>query len=355
LPQTSLQDKTEPATAKKREDARKKGQVAKSREITSAAILLAGLLFLFFGAKGMTQDLAGMIKGAFHSIPSLNTSDFNVVVLVHKATEIYLLLVLPMMLVLFCVAVLGNYFQIGFVWSVESLAPKASKINPMQGAKRMFSKRSLVELGKSIAKILILGWAAYSTLKGELGNIIQLSYQGKGEIISYLGGISFDLVKKSCYIIVILAILDYFFQKWQYEEKLKMTKQEVKEEFRQMEGDPLVRSRIRSIQREVARRRMMEDVKTADVVITNPFHLSIAVRYDSITMKAPKIVAKGADQVALRIREKAEEFDIPLVENKLLARNLYKTVDIGQEIPAEFYKAVAEILAYVYGLKSKTV
>ncbi|RLB13315.1 MAG: flagellar biosynthesis protein FlhB, partial [Deltaproteobacteria bacterium] len=211
-----------------------------------------------------------------------------------------------------------------------------------------------VELAKSIAKIIIVGWAAFSVLKGELDHLIQLTYQGKAQIMSYLAYTSIKVVGKSCVVIALLAILDYMYQKWEFEQSLKMTKQEVKDEFKQTEGDPLVKSRIKAIQREMARRRMMEEVKTADVVITNPSHLSVALRYDSMTMNAPKVVAKGADRIAFKIREVAKDHGIPLVENRSLAQNLYKSVDIGEEIPSSLYQAVAEILAYVYRLKGRT-
>jgi flagellar biosynthesis protein FlhB len=253
------------------------------------------------------------------------------------------------------VALVSNFAQTGFIWSVEPLAPKASKISPIEGAKRMFSKRALVELGKSLGKILIVGWAAFSVLQDNIGHLLQLSYQGKAQIMEFMGKASLDLVTRSCYVIALLAVLDYLYQKWEFEQDIKMTKQEVKEEFKQTEGDPLIKSRIRSIQREMARRRMMEEVKKADVIITNPEHLSIALRYDALSMEAPTVVAKGADKIAFKIRSIGMENHIPLVENKPLAQNLYKLVDIGQQIPPDFYQAAAEILAYVYGLKKKGI
>jgi flagellar biosynthetic protein FlhB len=263
--------------------------------------------------------------------------------------------VLPIMLAIVVVAILANCLQVGAVWSVEPLAPKASKIDPLEGAKRIFSKRSFVELAKSLAKIIIVGWAAFSVLDEEIGRLGQLMYQENVQIMRYLGETSFKVMTRSCYIIAILALLDYLYQRWEFEQNIKMTKQEVKEEFKQTEGDPLVKARIRSIQREMARRRMMEEVKKADVIITNPTHISVALRYDVATMTAPKVVAKGAEKLAFRIREVAQAHRVPLVENKGLAQNLYKSVDIGREIPSELYRAVAEVLAYVYGLKGRSV
>jgi flagellar biosynthesis protein FlhB len=354
MPEKPFQDKTEPATPKRREEARKKGQVGKSREIPSVAVLGASALFLYFGARHLTFSMGNLIHKTFVSVPYMKDSDFAITSFFHQYLEAFLSMILPMLGVLSIVAIVANFAQTGFIWSVEPLAPKASKISPIEGAKRMFSKRSLVELAKSLGKILVVGWAAFSTLQANKGRLVELVYQSKAEILRFMGETSLDVLTRSCYVIAILAILDFLYQKWEFEQDLKMTKQEVKEEFKQTEGDPLVKSRIRSIQREMARRRMMEDVKKADVIITNPEHLSIALRYDSLTMEAPSVVAKGANKIAFKIREIAKENQIPLVENKPLAQNLYKFVDIGQEIPPDFYQAAAEILAYVYGLKNRT-
>jgi flagellar biosynthetic protein FlhB len=350
MPEDSFQEKTEKATPKRRDEARKKGEVGKSREISSVAVLSAGVVYLFFSAKDMTLDLGNLIRGTFQRIPQVAVGDGNLVHLLSQYLVGALTIVLPIMVVLSVVAILANFFQTGIIWSVEPLAPKASKIDPIKGAQRIFSKRALVELAKSILKLVVVGWAAFSTLKEEYGRLLPLLYQEKIQIISALGESSLKVVIRCCWVIAILAVLDYLYQKWEFEQKLKMTKQEVKEEYKQTEGDPLIKSRIRSIQREMARRRMMEEVPKADVVITNPTHLSIALRYEQASMNAPTVVAKGANRVAFRIREVAAENDIPVVENKILAQNLYK-LDLGDEIPSRFYQAVAETLAYVYGLK----
>ncbi|MBW1914979.1 MAG: flagellar biosynthesis protein FlhB [Deltaproteobacteria bacterium] len=349
--QESFQEKTEQASPKKKEEARKKGQVAKSREISSIAVLAAGAIYLFFSAKKMVFQLGNQLKTTFSGISSMGPADVDLMSLLSNAVSGYLIMVLPLMLVLIVVALLANYLQVGVVWSVDPLTPKASKINPIEGGKKIFSKRSLVEGGKAIFKLLIVAWAAFSILRDEYPRLVPLIYQDNIQIISTLGYISMKLVIRCSCIIAILAILDFIYQKWELEESLKMTKQEVKDEFKQTDGDPLIKARIRSIQREMARRRMMEEVPKADVVITNPTHLSIAIRYDSNKeMAAPVIVAKGANNVAMKIREVAEKNNIPLVENKSLARNLNK-LEIGDEIPSKFYQVIAEILAYVYGLK----
>jgi flagellar biosynthetic protein FlhB len=352
MPEQSFQEKTEQATPKRREESRKKGEVAKSRELVSIAVLSGGVLYLFFGGKKLFLGLGNLIQTAFSRIPEMAMGDYDLLTVAARFMEEYFVMVLPFMVILCAVAILANMLQTGFVWSVDPLAPKASKINPIEGGKRIASKRSMVELAKSIAKIAVVGWAAYSTLKSDFSRLIPLIYQEDVQIVSLLASASLKVMVRSCWVIAILAVLDYLYQRWEFEQKLKMTKQEVKEEQKQTEGDPLVKSRIRSIQREMARRRMMEEVPRADVVITNPQHLSIAIRYDQSTMSAPSIVAKGAERLAFRIREVASEHQIPLVENKPLAQNLYK-LEIGEEIPSQFYQVVAEILAYVYSLKKK--
>ena len=352
MPDENYQDKTEQATPKRRADSRKKGQVAKSRELSSIAVLFAGIIALFFTAKGLVSDLGQFIQFTFMKIPQFKSDDQNLIDLLMQAAGTFLEMTLPIMLILFVVAILANFLQVGFLWSVESLAPKASKIDPVAGLKKIFSKRSLVELAKSVAKVLIVGWAAVSVLKDDFSLLIPLIYQEDVKILGLLGQLSFKVAIRCAWVIALLAILDYIYQKWEFEQKLKMTKQEVKDEFKQTEGDPMVKSRIRSIQREMARRRMMEEVPKSDVVITNPVHLAIALRYDQERMTSPSVVAKGAEKIAERIKALARENNVPIVEDRPLAQNLYK-IDIGEELPSQFYQAVAEILAYVYGLKQK--
>jgi flagellar biosynthetic protein FlhB len=352
MAEDKFQDKTEPATPRRREEARKKGEVARSRELASIAVLSSGVLYLFFAAKGLSVELASLIEKAFSRVPGFSEPGYNIMEVGLMFLREYLHLVVPLMIVIFVVAALSNYLQTGVVWSVEPLAPKASKINPIQGLQRIFSRRSLMELGKSTAKILIVGWAAYSTLKEVFPHLLPLIYQDRWAILSWLGSSAWKVTIRCVWVIAILAIIDYIYQRWEFEQKLRMTKQEVKDEFKQTEGDPLVKARIRSIQREMARRRMMEEVPKADVVITNPEHLAVALRYEVERMSAPRVVAKGADRIALKIKELAKDRGVPVVENRSLAQNLYK-VDLGEEIPTRFYQAVAEILAYVYRLKNK--
>jgi len=354
MAEQGFQEKTERATPKRREDSRKKGQVAKSRELSSIAVLSAGAIYLFFQGKAHTMELGRILRRSFLDIPAIAAGDRNLLEYMIEQTGVFLRVVLPMMIVLCVVALVTNALQTGFLLSVEALTPKASKLNPVSGFKRILTKRSLVELAKSIAKLCIVGWVAMSTLKAAFPRMVPLTYSDTPSIMALLGTESMNVLIKCCCIILLLAILDYFYQRWQHEESIKMTKQEIRDEHKQTEGDPMVKGRIRAIQREMARKRMMEEVPKADVVIINPVRLAIALRYDPLKHHAPMIVAKGARAVAARIREIAEEHGVPLVENRPLAQNLYK-MEIGDEIPAETYQAVAEILAYVYGLKKKAL
>jgi flagellar biosynthetic protein FlhB len=250
---------------------------------------------------------------------------------------------------------LSNILQTGGLkFSLQPLSPKWSKLNPMKGFGRIFSKTSVVELFKSIFKISVVAIIAYYAVKGHWDEVPTLMGYGVHQTLLFMGEVMIEIMVKVFLVMLILAALDFAFQKFTYLENLRMTKQEVKDERKDLEGNPLIKQRIRTVQMEMTRRRMMSAVPEADVVITNPTHFSIAIKYDMKNDAAPVVVAKGQNDIALRIREIAKENNIPLVEDKPLARTLYKNVDVGQLVPASLYKAVAEILAYVYKLKRKT-
>jgi flagellar biosynthetic protein FlhB len=261
----------------------------------------------------------------------------------------------PFLLGVAAAAILSNYVQVGSLFSWEAVQPDFSKVNPWKGLSRLFSKQAAAELAKSIAKLMIIGWVAFVTIQKEWENIVALWNQEVGQIFQYIGRVSFNIFLKTVLIMVVLAGLDYAFQRWSHEKSLRMTRREVQDEFKQTEGDPMIKSRIRSIQRELARRRMMAEVPKADVIITNPTHLAVALQYQYKSMNAPKVVAKGAELVAEKIKEIARGHRVPLVENKPLAQTLYKTVDLGQTVPSSLYQVVADILAYVYRLRGKSV
>ncbi|QPJ65447.1 MAG: flagellar biosynthesis protein FlhB [Candidatus Nitrohelix vancouverensis] len=346
--------KTEEPSSKRITDAQEKGNFANSREITSTFILLGSItIFLFAG-----QELTLKMIFAWHEILSQAGStqlsieeSYNI----FKWTLDRMFQILaPILLSIMLAGIIANLFQTqGFKFSVKPLAPKWSKLNPLKGFGRMFSKNSAAELFKSIFKITVISLVAYFSIMGHLEDIPPMMGYSVGQILVFLGEVSIEIMIKVLLTLILLAALDFSFQKYTYIENLRMTKQEVKDERKEMDGNPQIKQRIRSAQYEMARKRMMAAVPHADVVITNPTHISVAIKYDAEGASAPIVVAKGQDEMAARIRELAKKSDVPLVEDKPLARVLYKTVEIGQIIPSSLYKAVAEILAYVYRLKNR--
>ncbi len=345
-------DRTEKPTPKKLQDARKKGQVAQSREIPSAMILLAALGFFYFAGGFMFQRLQGLIAGSYQWLNEPVLQDaLSASSLARWCFDQVFVILAPIMLTLIVVGLLANVSQFGILLKEDALVPNFNKINPLSGLKRLVSLKSLVELLKSVFKILFIGAIAYLILKQDLDVIPALTQFDISHIMVFTGESAFKIAFFVCLGLIVMASADFAYQRWQHQKELMMTKQEIKEERKQMNGDPQIKSRIRSMQIEMARRRMMEMVPEADVVITNPTHLSIAIQFDADTMAAPVVVAKGADHMAQRIRETAQAHDVPLVENKPLARSLYKTTEIGDPVPVELYQAIAEVLAYVYRLK----
>ena len=353
MAEESFQERTEQATPKRREEARKKGQVAKSRELASVAVLASGLLTFFWGGALFYIQSTTMLRYYLSNAAGIRISRNNIESVCTVAVKHFAMAVGPLFMVLVLIAFLANYLQIGPLMSLSAIKPNFSKISPFEGFKRLFSAQAFAELVKSIFKIIAVGFIAFEVIKGEMNNLLPLLDQTPAQIFLYMANVSYSIFWKTCLFIAMLAVLDLLFQKWEFEKNLRMTKQEVKEEYKQTEGDPQVRAKIRSIQREIARRRMMAAVPEADVVITNPTHLAIALKYDSGKMEAPQVVAKGSGFVAEKIKEIAKENRVPTIENKPLAQSLFKLVEIGMTIPEGLYQAVAEVLAYVYRMKNK--
>ena len=351
--QNKDQERTEQATPKKRADARKKGQVAKSQEVASVSVLLTGLMIFWFGSSTALEQITALLRWLFTESGRFNLDGSSIqhllVGLIYKVS----LLIFPLFLTIFFVAFMVNYLQVGLVPSSEAISPKLSKINPIKGFQRLVSIRALVELMKNLFKISLVGVVVYMTIKGELTNFIPLPDQNGGGILIVVAGIAFKIVLRVCLVLMVLAVLDYSYQRWEFEKNLKMTKQEIKDESKQTEGDPLLKARIRRLQSEAARKRMMASVPHADVVITNPTHLAVALKYDQTSMAVPKVVAKGADFIAENIKTIARKNNIPMMNNKPLARVLYKLVAVDEVIPEHLYRAVAEVLAFVYNMKMK--
>ncbi|MBN2397401.1 MAG: flagellar biosynthesis protein FlhB [Deltaproteobacteria bacterium] len=349
--QNKDQEKTERATPKKREKARQKGQVAKSREASSVAVLLAGLVFFWLGSAWMGERIMVLTRWSITQSSWFGVDCSNIQSLTIDVIYRSLVMVSPLFLAALFVGLVVNFLQVGFVLSAEAVQPKFSKIDPIQGAIRLFSLRSLVELVKNIFKLLVVGFAVYLIVRGEAERFVLLVDQSVWGILLYISRVAFKIILSVCLVLIVLAVFDYLYQKWEFEKEMRMTKQEVKDESKQSEGDPLVKARIRRLQRDAARKRMMANVPKADVVITNPTHLAVALIYDQERMSAPKVIAKGAGFIAENIRGIARKNHIPIVNNKPLAQVLYKKVGVDEVIPVNLYRAVAEVLAFVYNIQ----
>jgi flagellar biosynthetic protein FlhB len=343
----SFQEKTEQPTDKRLEEARKKGQVAQSKELSACLIILFTSIFLYFSMSHGFNEMFKIYLSYVRSV-DLDVSISNIQDILSFGLFEWLKLVLPIFGLVFALSIFGNVAQTGFMWSFDAMQVKLESLNPFEGIKKLFSKRSAVEVLKSIIKIVILVYIAYTLIIKELPTMLSLSSQNIRSIIEYCGKTVFFLSVKVSITLLFIAALDFFYQKWQHKKDLMMTQQEVKEESKEREGNPQIKSRIRSLQRDMSRRRMIEDVKKADVIVTNPTTFAIALSYKIGEMSAPMVVAKGAGFVAEKIKEVAKRHGIPLMENKPLARGLFYSVKIGSYIPEQFYIIVAELLAEVY-------
>lgn len=345
-------EKTEPATSKKLSDARSEGQVCKSRELDQALALVGLFLTLKVAVSFMGSTFLEVFSDIYNKIPDTEAatelSTVAVMSYMQHAALLSLKLAGPFFAVGFVIAFVSNLVQVKWKVSTKPLQPKLDKFNPVNGFKRMFSKDSLFELLKSIVKITMIAIIAYTSIRSHLQEIFLLYHITLNQAIALVGSIVIDVGLKIAIVYCVVGAVDYLYQKHKFNEDMKMTKQEVKDEMKNSEGDPQIKSKQRQRMQEASRRRMMQDVPQADVVITNPTHYAVALKYDAGTGTAPILVAKGADLIAQRIKEIARENKVEIVENKPLARMIYTNVEIGREIPPELYQAVAEILAAVY-------
>lgn len=347
-------EKTEKATPKRKRDERKKGNIFQSHEVVVVFTLLVSFFSLKFLGPYVVQLLENSIKtflGMSVSIKELNALQLRKLFL--TGGQIFLITTMPILLICSLSAIIATVAQTKGLFTMQALSVKFSRMNPIQGIKKLFSVRGVVELLKSLIKIVILGYIIYSLYKKEIWQFPKMMSIGFGKSMAFTGSLIFDIAKNAAIIMAFVAVADYAYQWWEYEKNLRMSKQELKEEYKQTEGDPQVKGKIREKQQAQARKRMMQQVPSADVVIRNPTHFAVAIKYDPNRNNAPVVVAKGADSLALRIVKIAEENNIYITENKPLARGLYENVDLDAEIPEKFYKPVAEILAFVYNLKNK--
>ena len=352
-------EKTEPATQKKLNDARKKGQVAKSRELTNGLELLALFLILKFWVGHMGIQFLDVFNNVYSRIPDVTMYWQNTMpereasILFSQLVLGMLTIIAPILLVGYLIAFVTDVAQVKWKPTLETMKPKFSKLNPISGFKKIFSVNALVELVKSIAKIALIGYVCYSYLKDKWPILFNLYDVTLMQALQIVAETVTDLGIRVAVFYMVLAFADYAYQKIKFSNDMKMSKQEVKEEFKQQEGDPQVKGKIRQKMRETSMKRMMQSLPQADVVITNPTHYAVAIKYDPQVADAPLVIAKGEDYLAARIKEVAKENNIEIVENKPLARMLYANVDIGQAVPPELYQAVAEVLAFVYHLQGK--
>lgn len=347
-------DKTEAPTPRRRQEAREQGNIPRSTDLSAAALMLSAILLLsWFGDNIITtfRDVMSTMLGgdtlSDFSTPSVGQTFLTIAVRCATALA-------PFLLGLMVVAIGINLAQVGLFFSTKRIQPKLEMLNPMRGLKRIFGGgQGVVTLLMNLAKLILITAVAYSAVYDRLGLIAGSQQLEHTQIYTLIGGVMYDIAIRIALLLLVLAIIDYAYQRYKIEKSLKMTKQEIKEEAKRMDGDPQIKARRRQIAQQRAMQRMRKDVPTADVIVTNPTHYAVALKYEAGTMNAPKVVAKGADFLALKIREIAAEHGVPILERPPLARALYRTVEVGQEIPEEYYATVAEILAYVYEISGK--
>jgi flagellar biosynthesis protein FlhB len=355
LGRETYQEPTESATPKRREEARREGKVARSSELTSALVLLSGVGALAATGGTMLRKLADLTRSGLVDMAHSAPTESGVFTAFQHLSMQMLFLLLPMLVVLTAVGLASNFLQVGFLLTARPLTPRWSVLNPVEGFQRLFSLRSLTELIKAILKVALIGAIAYVTVASDLSRVIPLEGAEGNVVLHRIGEATVRLGLRVGFALLLVAVLDYGYQRWDYERSLRMSRQEIEEEQKQTDGDPRVKARIRILQRMMARRRMMADVPTADVVITNPTHVAVALRYDRTKMAAPVVVAMGMRKLAEKIKEVAKAHAVPIVEDPPLARLLYKEAKLGQPIPVSLYQAVAQVLAHVWRLRRRAL
>ncbi|HLT56939.1 MAG TPA: flagellar biosynthesis protein FlhB [Bacillota bacterium] len=346
-------EKTEKATPKKRQDERKKGRVAKSQDVNTAILLLFCFIALFVFGKFMLEKMTSMYEHTFTELIHWQVTEDSISKIFTGISMETGKIVAPIMVIAVIGGIGANLLQVGFLYTTEPLKMDLKRINPIQGAKRIFSLRAIVELLKSFFKIAVVGAITFFIIWKYKDDMLMTAFLNAEGALAFYAKVAIIMAVSAAVALLFLSIFDYAYQKFDFEKNIRMSKQDIKDEYKNIEGDPLIRSKIKERQRQIATRRMMSEVPNADVVITNPTHYAIAIKYDEEVASAPYVLAKGVDLVALKIKEIAKAHDVHTVENRPLARALYDAVEIGDVIPEEFYQAIAEILAYVYRLENK--
>lgn len=346
-------EKTEEATQQRRDDFRKRGQVAQTKELSSVLILLSSALMLWLLGRFFMQQVSEILTQTFGPFLLDGARGGDYLPAVQFVIKKGLLIVTPLVGILALMSITATVVQVGILQNEEALKFDLEKINPLNGLKRLFSLRSVVEGLKSLFKLILVTSVVAVLVKDQIIKVPSLVSLSVSQIFVFMGDLTLRLLAGVGVFLAVIAVADYFFQWWDLEKQMRMSKQEVKEEHKSREGDPMIKARIRRVQREVANRRMMSEVPKADVIVTNPTHIACALRYDPATMAAPQLIAKGAGVIAEKIKEIARESNIPVMENKPLARTLFKSLKVGQVVPRELYTAVAQVLSYVYKLKRR--
>lgn len=349
------EEKTEQATPKKRRDSRKEGEVLQSKDIVTAVSVAGIFVSMRLLLDFMSQTVISYTKSVFEQVGTTEVTPDTIMAIFVNIITVFVMAVGPICLIAMFLGIIPTVAQTRGLFTMKAIRPKFSRLNPLSGIKKLFSAQAIVGILKGLIEVIIITYVVGSEIYGRLPKIIALMNAGLLQGITYAASTIFDLVMMICIMLVFVAAADYLFQWWQFEKKLKMSKQEVKEEYKQTEGDPQIKSKIKQRQQQMAASRMMQEVPKADVVIRNPTHYAVALYYNQDENRAPKVVAKGKDYLARRIVEIAEENNVYIIEDPPLARTLYSAVDVGREIPVELYNAVAEVLTIVYKSKNKTL
>ncbi len=354
--QQSAQDKTEQATPKRQEDAKEKGNVAKSQDLNSVVLLFAGIFGISYTGNEIIGAFKGLTMNVYTNAVHMQITNDSVAFYGAEFLKVFATIAGPIFMILLIAALVVNYVQVGFIFAKKALSPKFEKISPAKGIKRLFSTTKLVELAKGIAKIFLVAYISLYVIRDHIDEFWLLAFDSVPGTMGYLGGILFEMTTKIGMLLVVIGVADFAYQKYDHNKGLKMTKQEVKEESKQYEGNPQVKGKIKQAQMAASRARMLAVVPDATVVVTNPTFIAIAIKYDPVLKTdAPKVLAKGKRKMAQKIKQIARQNNIPIIENKPLARGLYDYAMPGSEIPVFFYEAIAEILAEVYKMKKSNV
>jgi flagellar biosynthetic protein FlhB len=355
MAEQDFQERTEKATPRRRRKARQEGKVAKSQDLNAAAVILLGFLSIYLIGPSLADRTRTLMTYVMSNAPTIALSDASYYQILTDAGLSFFTIILPVFAAMTVIAIGINAAQVGFAISPKALEPRFDKLNVINGLKKLFSVRTLVSAVRDAVKLTVIGIVGYKVIESEFNGFFLYPDMPVGALAKDLGTLALSISLKLGVCVLVIAIIDFLYQRYEFEKSIRMSKQEIKEESKDTEGNPQIKMRVRQLQRDMARKRMMADVPGADVVVTNPTHIAVALKYDTDEGGAPTVVAKGERKIAQRIKEIALKAGVPVIEDKPLARALFKMCDIGQLIPAQLYRAVAELLAHIYRIKGKAI